>query len=201
MILKMMVSEVFYSIQGEGARMGEAAAFVRFFGCDLDCDFCDEPLHKSKYIEMSPLQVFERIQAWPTRWVILTGGEPSLEDRNLFIAFLQKQGYQVAVETNGYDPEHIARADWITYSPKDWDQLQKDPFYDELKLICDAQSSKARILEIAEDAGGKPVFLQPLTRFEDPAATEAAVSFCRQMILDHPRLRLSLGLQRFLKFK
>lgn len=198
----MQISEVFYSIQGEGSHMGMAAAFVRFFGCDLDCDFCDEPLHKSKYSTMSHVQVFERLKQWPTKEVILTGGEPSLEDRNLFIAFLHKQGYRVHVETNGYEPDHIAAADWITYSPKDLQKVHEEPFFDELKLVCDAQTDRLQILELAREAAPKPVFLQPLTRHKSPEATGRAVDFCRGLILEHPDLlRLSLGLQRFLKFK
>ncbi|OGG99079.1 MAG: hypothetical protein A2600_00535 [Candidatus Lambdaproteobacteria bacterium RIFOXYD1_FULL_56_27] len=195
----MWVSEVFYSIQGEGAHMGRPAAFVRFFGCDLDCDFCDEPLHKTQKHRMSPKAVVEQLLGWPVRFVILTGGEPSLEDRNLFIGLLHSHGFEVAVETNGYEPDNIGTADWITYSPKDWDHIKTEPFYDELKLVCDIHSNKAQVLQIAA-LSKKPVFLQPKAQ-TDLLVSLANAEFCRQLILEQPKLRLSLGLQRFLRFK
>jgi len=195
----MLVSEVFYSLQGEGCHQGRAAAFIRFFGCDLDCDFCDEPLHRTEQHKKTINELLTTIKEWPTRYVILTGGEPSLEDRNELILELQDQGYEVAVETNGYEPEHIRCADWITYSPKDWNAVNLEPFFDEIKLICDTDSDRDQIHQIAKGTQ-KPVLVQPKFLI-DPLLSQANAAFCHQLILESPRLRLSLGLQRFLRFK
>jgi len=195
----MLVSEVFYSLQGEGCNQGRAAAFVRFFGCDLACDFCDEPLHRTQQTKQSADEVFAQISGWPTRYVILTGGEPSLEDRNDFIKYLQLRGYEVAVETNGYEPEHIRCANWVTYSPKDWSKVNLEPFFDEIKLICDVGSEVREIVEISKGTD-KPVLIQPKC-LPDRGQSDANAAFCHQTILAHPNLRLSLGLQRFLRFK
>jgi len=193
------VSEIFYSVQGEGSHQGRAAAFVRFFGCDLDCDFCDEPLHRSTQTQMSEGEILAAIEPWPSRLVVLTGGEPSLEDRNHLITILQQAGFEVAVETNGYSFENIQTANWITYSPKDWAQIHFDAPFSELKLVVQATDDPAQITQILTQSPA-PVFLQPMSLAGDPAASKANVTFCLAQIKSHPDLRLSLGLQRFLGF-
>ena len=39
--MKIMISEIFYSLQGEGIQIGIPTVFVRLFGCDLRCSWCD----------------------------------------------------------------------------------------------------------------------------------------------------------------
>ncbi|MBU3916875.1 7-carboxy-7-deazaguanine synthase QueE, partial [bacterium] len=113
----MKISDIFYSLQGEGYHSGKAAIFVRFFGCNLICDFCDEPLHKTNFKEMSSTEILRTISVFSSKYLVLTGGEPSLNNINPFIKDLKLRQYRVAVETNGYKPENISESDWITYSP------------------------------------------------------------------------------------
>ena len=67
------INEIFYSLQGEGFYTGTAAVFVRFSGCNLTCDFCDTE-HQSGTL-MTDEAILEAISAYPTPYVILTGGE------------------------------------------------------------------------------------------------------------------------------
>jgi 7-carboxy-7-deazaguanine synthase len=76
----MRVSEVFYSLQGEGMLVGTPSVFVRLAGCPLRCPWCD-----TKYAwdfqageELDPGQITEQINRWPCRFVVLTGGEPMM---------------------------------------------------------------------------------------------------------------------------
>lgn len=109
------VNEIFYSLQGEGRNTGRAAIFVRFSGCNLKCAFCDTDFHA--YTEMSDEEIVQAIAPYPSRFVVLTGGEPTLQVDEAFIDLLHQHGYEVAMETNGTHP-FPHNLDWATVSPK-----------------------------------------------------------------------------------
>ncbi|PCI30608.1 MAG: organic radical-activating protein [SAR324 cluster bacterium] len=191
----MKVSEIFYSLQGEGRHAGRAAIFVRFYDCNLACSFCDEPLHKSYYQEMEEAEVFQQIAQHPAKFVVITGGEPTLNDLRPFIAKLQDQGYYVAVETNGYQPTHIANADWVTYSPKNWKHIDFSSFFNEMKLIVHQKTDVEKLEEISRQLE-TPIFVQP--QADQDRVVEENVQFCVNLIKKNPRFTLSLQLHKLL---
>lgn len=113
----MKVNEIFYSIQGEGWHTGKAAVFIRFAGCNLSCPFCDTNF--KDYTEMSEDEIVDTACeiGLGSHLVVITGGEPSLQLTDTLVDKLHKNGFMVAVETNGTRklPFNI---DWITISPK-----------------------------------------------------------------------------------
>ena len=111
------INELFYSLQGEGFHTGRAAVFIRFSGCNLACPFCDTDF--SSYREMTADEIMAAIRGWRScGFVVLTGGEPSLQADDVLIDALHEEGFYVAVETNGTHPLPQA-VDWVTLSPKD----------------------------------------------------------------------------------
>lgn len=111
------INEIFYSLQGEGHHSGYPAVFVRFAGCNLKCPFCDTK--HSEGIPMSDEDIIHAVNLYKADWVILTGGEPTLQIDEEFVHLLQRAtGKRVAIETNGTHPvpENI---DWVTVSPKE----------------------------------------------------------------------------------
>ncbi|MCU0652136.1 MAG: 7-carboxy-7-deazaguanine synthase QueE [Candidatus Omnitrophica bacterium] len=97
------VSEVFGSIQGEGIYLGEKQIFVRFFGCNLSCRFCDTKLDSFK--EYDPQELFEEIKFHHDDYhsVAFTGGEPLLQ-KDFLKEILYSTccyGYKTYLETNG----------------------------------------------------------------------------------------------------
>ncbi|RLE42526.1 7-carboxy-7-deazaguanine synthase QueE [Candidatus Woesearchaeota archaeon] len=107
---KAKISEVFKSIQGEGIYAGLVQIFIRFFGCNLNCSFCDTRL--SEYVQMSCNQLLERISFFgkDTSWVSITGGEPLLQVECLkeFFPLLKNKGYNIYLETNGTLPDNLS---------------------------------------------------------------------------------------------
>lgn len=100
--MKAKISEVFKSIQGEGPYQGLAQVFVRFFGCNLSCSFCDTSL--KRWAEESIESLLEKILALgDCRCVSLTGGEPLLQVDFLkeLAAELKNRAKTVYLETNG----------------------------------------------------------------------------------------------------
>lgn len=112
------VNEIFYSLQGEGHWAGRPAVFVRLSGCNLRCPFCDTDFHA--FTELTAEDVVgEALRiCGQCRFMVLTGGEPSLQVDEALLQALHDAGFFVAMETNGTHaiPSSV---DWVTLSPKD----------------------------------------------------------------------------------
>jgi 7-carboxy-7-deazaguanine synthase len=101
----MRVTEIFFSIQGEGTRAGRPCVFVRFTGCDLRCTYCDTAYAFTGGRDASREEILAEVARFPCRFVLLTGGEPLLQRELPDLARdLLDRGYEVAVETHGQLP-------------------------------------------------------------------------------------------------
>lgn len=139
--LNFNINEIFYSVQGEGTRAGRACIFVRLQGCLLRCVWCDTPYaleRKEIHKLMTGEQIFEKISDYPSKFLMLTGGEPlEQEDIFRFIEIACDQGYEVVIETNGQvltdkvDPRAIKILDIKCPDSK----MSKKNNYDNLNLL------------------------------------------------------------------
>ena len=193
----MKVNEIFYSIQGEGFYSGTPAIFIRFSGCNLRCPFCDTKHQDGK--EMSVSDIIEEISVMKSKFVVLTGGEPTLQINEELINKLHAHGYYIAVETNG-TKELPCDVDWVTCSPKgDWVSQGEKVIgwhYDEVKVVFDGKNDVDRWLRIK----AKHYFLQPCDvgdKDKNQEITQAAVYHC----LDNPKWKLSLQTQKILNVR
>ena len=205
------IKEIFYTLQGEGARAGRAAVFCRFSGCNLwsgreedrhkaICQFCDTDFwgmdgkNGGKY--PTPEALAQKVaELWPMDlnygrpYVVCTGGEPLLQlDEGLLKAFHQK-GFEVAVETNGTiaAPQGI---DWICMSPKANTEL-KIVKGNELKLVYPQAFAPP---ELFENLDFTHFYLQPM----DGTAVQKNIQLALEYCLKHPHWNLSLQLHKLL---
>lgn len=113
------VDEIFVSLQGEGRHIGIPAIFVRLFGCNLNCPFCDTLQKVSK--EMTIAQVCKEIEKFDYLNVIWTGGEPALQQEAISECIrVLGINYTHYLETNGtIGIEESYLYECITVSPKD----------------------------------------------------------------------------------
>ena len=102
-MIKARISEVFESVQGEGLYLGEKQIFVRFFGCNLNCGYCDTKL--DRFMEYNPDELFEEIKLYRDKYhsISFTGGEPLLNKDFLkdILKLTVKHGHKHYLETNG----------------------------------------------------------------------------------------------------
>ena len=187
------VKEIFYTLQGEGRRIGKPAVFCRFAGCNLwsgreedraksICQFCDTDFVGTDGSLGGKFETARDLAAminalWPVgqgeRYVVLTGGEPLLQVDSRLIVELHHLDFEVALETNGSmaAPEGI---DWLCVSPKanaPW-LLRRG---NELKL---AYPQPDLLPDAISDCEFDHYLIQPIDGGEIAANTRAAIAFC-----------------------
>ena len=99
----LLVSELFYSLQGESTRAGLPCLFIRLAGCNLRCRYCDARYTWEEPGEpMTPAAILAWVERFPGVMVELTGGEPLFQAGALpLLEQLVATGRQVLLETNG----------------------------------------------------------------------------------------------------
>ena len=203
------VKEIFYTLQGEGARAGTPAVFCRFAGCNLwsgresdrssaACKFCDTDFVGDDGPGGGKFETCQGLadaveRRWPRGeaggFVVCTGGEPLLQLDVPLIEALHARGFRIAVETNGTVPAPRG-VDWICVSPKSTTTLALERG-DELKLVYPQPDAPPERFEaLAFDH----FFLQPMDGPERESNTRKAIAYC----LSHPRWRLSLQTHKLL---
>jgi len=116
---KLKVSEIFYSIQGEGPQIGMPAWFIRLSGCNLKCEWCDTKYTWYSKTSYDINHILSKINLDQCKNVVITGGEPLLQPKPLFELLKRLAKAKVYVESNGcfYYPYLIGFAKFIV-SPK-----------------------------------------------------------------------------------
>ena len=117
----MKYSEIFYSIQGEGQLIGYPSVFFRTSYCNLRCIWCDTPYTswEPEDKDISVEDAVDAILAHNCKQVVITGGEPFMQPKDLTILCrrLRQNGKHITIETNGTLFEKV-EADLLSISPK-----------------------------------------------------------------------------------
>lgn len=179
----MRINEIFYSVQGEGRYTGVPAVFLRMSGCNQQCDFCDTQ-HQS-FTEMTEDDIVAAVSQYPSRHIVITGGEPSLQLTPSLTDKLHAAGFFIQIETNGSCMlSEGCAVDWVTCSPKAAPVIISR--VDELKVVYWGQ-------DIArwESFPAKERRLQPLDT-KDAERNADILKLTLDYILAHPCWALSL---------
>ncbi|MBX2934791.1 MAG: 7-carboxy-7-deazaguanine synthase QueE [Ferruginibacter sp.] len=189
--------EHFYTLQGEGYHQGKAAYFIRLGGCDVGCVWCD--VKDSWDANKHPLVTIENLKnnvlATVANMVVITGGEPLMNNLDALTAMLQAEGLHTNIETSGTHPLS-GTWDWICFSPKKFKAPlpQIFPVANELKIVVYNKSDFAWAEKYAAlVAPTCKLFLQPEW---DKAAevTPLIIDYIKQ----NPQWELSLQLHKYI---
>lgn len=129
--LTLNISEIFYSLQGEGARAGTANHFIRLQGCKAkDACYasgirCDTEFESGS--EWTLKQLTDVLEEYPCLNIIWTGGEPAQQLTDEHVAYFKQRGFYQAIETSGLLPVPDG-IDYIVISPKVAEHVVKKNF-------------------------------------------------------------------------
>ena len=116
----MKITEIFYSIQGEGKLTGVPSVFIRTAGCNLRCVWCDTPFSswEPEGENLNLDTILDRVSDYPTQYVVLTGGEPMIQpDVAELTHRLKEERYHITLETAATVYKPVA-CDLASISPK-----------------------------------------------------------------------------------
>lgn len=182
----MKVVEIFKSIEGEGLRTGLPVVFIRLYGCNLRCSYCDTKYSYKEIVEGEPapftIRTVEEIASDVMRFecpnVTITGGEPLIHPGiEKLIDLLLTIGCKVNVETNGTrpvpykyreDPRIIFTMDCKCPSSGMNKEMNMEFFdslreWDALKFVVGSQEDLNELLEVRECLRSVPnIFVSPV---------------------------------------
>jgi len=205
------IKEIYYTIQGEGFHTGRPAVFCRFSGCNLwsgreedrskaICQFCDTNFwgtdgeNGGKYSTEELVALIRSLypKGQPNPFVVCTGGEPALQLDEELVTAIQKEGFEVAIETNG-TKELPPSLDWICMSPKANTDIivQKG---DELKIIVPQKGIEPRDFEHLDFTHH---YVQAMESDQWDENIKHAVDF----VLSNPKWKLSIQTHKYLGVK
>lgn len=185
------VMEAFYTIQGEGFHSGRPAFFIRLGGCDVGCHWCDvkDSWEAAKHPVLHVSDIVQQAMQFPSKFVVITGGEPAMYDLSPLTRLLKEKGYEIAVETSGAYPLS-GEIDWICVSPKKFKPALSEmlEIAHELKVIInhtsDYQFAEQFLTAISKDC---KLFLQA-----EYSKFSQHIPGIIDYVKDHPHWKISL---------
>ena len=167
--MKYDLVEIFESLQGEGRNSGRPCVFVRFAGCNLKCPWCDTDV--AKRFSLSLAELVAEIKGFKAKSVILTGGEPTIQNgMPELVARLKDEGYWIGVETNG-----LVGADWLQFvdyvacSPKAecaarYDGNETLRKADEVRIVASSEKIVTFCRKIRKQIAATDYYISPCDR-------------------------------------
>ncbi|RLA12935.1 MAG: 7-carboxy-7-deazaguanine synthase QueE [Gammaproteobacteria bacterium] len=201
------ITEVFYSLQGEGLTAGLPTAFVRLTGCPLRCSYCDTAYAFSGGKPLTVAQIIAQVSDFKTPHVTVTGGEPLAQPDCLqLLKVLCDQGFQVSLETSGerdiapVDPRVIRVMDLKTPSSGESQRNRLENIMhlssaDQVKFVIGGREDYLWALKMIDEHSLDQrchLLFSPVFGQIDPAEMAA------WMLTDHVTARLQLQLHKSL---
>ena len=195
----MKVNEIFFSVEGEGKRPGQLAAFIRLTGCNLRCAYCDTKYSYFDGQEIGAKEIADNVKNY--RNVTLTGGEPLLQDCRELLS--QLRSHEVNIETNGSIPldeylnfENVFfTMDFKCYSSKTADAMIYSNLnllraHDVLKFVVGNEADLEQAQDICEEFKPKALtYISPVFGAIEPVQI---VEFMKRQHIENWRLQVQL---------
>lgn len=166
--LMLYYQEIFSSIQGESTDAGKPCVFVRLYGCNLNCSYCDQPQLLSEKKRMDVRRMVAKVMQYHIPYVCITGGEPFLQWDSVYPLVLElcSLGLDVSIETNGCN------------------EIEADPYNRRFRYIMDVKCPSSGV--------SKHNVLDNLMRLQSKDEVKFVIKnkedykFAKQILLQYP---------------
>lgn len=176
--MKYKINEIFTSLKGEGVWLGEPMHFIRLATCNLACDHCDTRFN-DPILYLSPEEIEKQLDRTGGIYrVVITGGEPTIQDLRPLATYLIEKGYSLHLESNGTKEFPYELFDWVCISPKLDTSVPLDVnlrYADEIKMpivresdLVRAEEFRKRAEKVMEGWKEPSLSLQPCVWFLHP---------------------------------
>ena len=120
-MIEIKVSEIFTSFQGEGPHIGTPATFLRLYGCNLNCQWCDTDISTYEMLSVDDVAeiLITQMEFNNIKLLVITGGEPTLQMEEIKRLIKElPEGIKIQLETNGSIFEYLPEIEYVI-SPKE----------------------------------------------------------------------------------
>lgn len=210
------LTEIFYSLQGEGLTSGLPTIFIRLTGCPLRCSYCDTTYSFTGGVRLSLDDILADIAQYPCKRVCVTGGEPLAQPNAIaLMKLLLAKGYEVSLETAGAlsvkeVPLQVSKVmDLKTPSSGEcqrnlWENLDYLTAHDQLKIVIadrtDYEWAVAKLWEFDLHNKCGVVWFSPMFEIDERRSDvpNIAIQLAEWILADGLPVRLQLQLHKII---
>ncbi|MBE6511811.1 MAG: 7-carboxy-7-deazaguanine synthase QueE [Methanobrevibacter olleyae] len=166
-MIEIKVSEIFTSFQGEGPYIGTPATFLRLYGCNLNCQWCDTDISTYEMLSVDDVAeiLMTQMEFNNINLLVITGGEPTLqmEEIKRLIKGLPED-IKIQLETNGSIFEYLPEIEYVVSPKEDKERVFEDYYkYDNVffKFVITSKEDIDEVISIKNKYGyDKTIWLQ-----------------------------------------
>ena len=166
-VIKIKVSEIFTSFQGEGPYVGTPSTFLRLYGCNLDCEWCDTDISTYEILSVDDVAeiLLTQMEFNNIKTLIITGGEPTLQMEEIKRLIKElPDDIRIQMETNGSIFEYIPEIEYVISPKEDKEKVFKNYYAYEntfFKFVITSQDDLDEVIALKEKYDyDKPIWLQ-----------------------------------------
>jgi 7-carboxy-7-deazaguanine synthase len=166
-VIKIKVSEIFTSFQGEGPYVGTPSTFLRLYGCNLDCEWCDTDISTYEILSVDDVAeiLLTQMEFNNIKTLIITGGEPTLQMEEIKRLIKElPDDIKIQLETNGSIFEYLPEIEYVISPKEDKEKVFENYYKYEnvfFKFVITCEEDIDEVISIKNKYGyDKTIWLQ-----------------------------------------
>ena len=166
-MIKIKVSEIFTSFQGEGPYVGTPATFLRLYGCNLNCEWCDTDISTYEMLSVDDVAeiILTQMEFNNIKTLIITGGEPTLQMEEIKRLIKElPEDIKIQMETNGSLFEYVPEIEYVISPKEDKEKVFENYYKFEntfFKFVITSQEDIDEVISLKEKYNyDKAIWLQ-----------------------------------------
>ncbi len=166
-MIKIKVSEIFTSFQGEGPYIGTPATFLRLYGCNLNCQWCDTDISTYEMLSVDDVAeiLMTQMEFNNINLLVITGGEPTLQMEEIKRLIKElPEDIKIQLETNGSIFEYLSEIEYVISPKEDKEKVFENYYKYEnvfFKFVITCEEDIDEVISIKNKYGyDKTIWLQ-----------------------------------------